>query len=206
MEKTDAQGSGGNLGVPEARPLPLPLPPRPSGHTTPRSSARQPSAQNRRQVSKHRWVGFSFLTWAFQTFHMWRRVKAGSNPHTVLIFTCLPAGLVCSEHFGKFKSETTSGFDTRNAHPGSIFKINKRICSTEQKKSSVCMTSSLNAMQIPALQMQKVPPVLCFWPGIDHVLPLAMRRMAELSLSHIQCFPNPSAPCYTAGLFHLNVS
>ena len=47
------------------------------------------------------------------------------------------------------------------------------------------MTFSLSAMQIPAVQMQKVPPLLCFWPGIDHLLPLTMRSVAEFSLSHI---------------------
>lgn len=48
------------------------------------------------------------------------------------------------------------------------------------------MTFGLNAMQIPAVQMQKVQH-LCFWAGIDHLIALTTKsphyRTAMLSKS-----------------------
>lgn len=61
------------------------------------------------------------------------------------------------------------------------------------------MTFSPNAVQIPAVQIQKVPQFFCFWPEIDHLLPLTRKTMAEPSLSHIHAFQINQLPATLLG-------
>jgi hypothetical protein len=50
------------------------------------------------------------------------------------------------------------------------------------------MTFSFDTLQIPAVQTQKLPHLLCFWPGIDHLLPMSRKSTAQPSLSPIHAF------------------
>lgn len=87
-----------------------------------------------------------------------------------------------------------------------VIKVNMKMCWSEQKKGSMGMTFSFSTMQIPAVERQKLPHRLRFWPGIDHSLPITGKSMAQPSLSPTRTFPDQSAPCHTAGIFNLNVS
>lgn len=126
----------------------------------------------------------SFLTWAFQTFCIWQVL-------TEPISAYLSIRLACLKHTGNLRKQPlvslTDEMLTRVLFLF-IIKIDMKICCSEHKKSSIWMTFSLNAMQISAVQTQKVPHLLCSWPGIDHLLPLTMKSMAEPSLFHIHAF------------------
>lgn len=61
------------------------------------------------------------------------------------------------------------------------------------------MTFCLNAVQMPAVQMQELPHLLCFWPGRAHLLPITRKSMAEPSLSWIHAFQINQLPATLLG-------